>query len=84
MQLKSSRTFKKKKKKKKTGEIIITRKSFCVNARGIPPTVSTRCAALSPRGRGAYPGWGYLPLKGVPILDGETYPSIGWKVGTLH
>ena len=79
-------------------KLVFTRKSSCVNARGIPPA-STRYAGLvgggypryPPRPGRGYPCWGYpppgpgwwgLPLLGVPPISWMGYPPPSAGWGT--
>ena len=52
---------------------ITTRKSSCVNARGIPPTTPKVFALLIYPGRGG----GTYPGQGVPTIVGGSYPGQG-------
>ena len=57
----------------------LTRKSSCVNARGIPPAAQ-QVHALLVRWWGGYPSLGGVPQVGAPLLGGGTLggPPLGY------
>ena len=58
---------------------LLTRKSSCVNTRGIPPrrVVSTPSVVLTGYPPPSWPGWGGVPYLGTPLAG---YPPAGYPI----